>query len=69
LQSWRGGASKTAEARNRAAWLRIAPSSVPEPNAREPTGLAPKRRSKPWVAKHRAGPMISMTGTREVPGF
>jgi hypothetical protein len=30
--------------------------------------LAPKRRPKPRVAKHRAGPMISKTGAREVPG-
>ncbi len=52
--------------------LRIAPSSVQE-LCPEPTGLRPKRRSKPRVAKHRAGPMISKmiskTGAREVGRF
>src|SRR5438067_13171774 len=41
--------------------LRIAPSSVPGVDP-EPTGLAPKRRAKPRVAKHRAGPSGPRSG-------
>src|SRR5262249_33653927 len=49
--------------------LRIAPSSVQGPSP-EPTGLAPKRRPKPRVAQHRAGPSGPRSGRflRRKPG-